>query len=221
MVERIKDLVIRTIISVEPKVTAMMQAHVAYPQNCYECFGFDVLLDENLRPWLVEVNTSPSLSSDSPLDKKIKTKLVTELFNVVGFRQYDRKTYKKDMEDRRQARLLGLDRAPPRTPMMNPPGTPQSTDLKNKKRDCLLKGQSPLENLNPEDLEMIVEAEVSGVGLTVKCARLNCTSRPKIVDPMSGSVFFRHRGLTFMTVFLSFHATLTCFCTSGSVGRAL
>ncbi|KAJ4458183.1 putative tubulin polyglutamylase TTLL4 [Paratrimastix pyriformis] len=43
---------------------------------CYELLGFDVLLDEQLRPWLLEVNTSPSLHSSSPLDKAIKEQLV-------------------------------------------------------------------------------------------------------------------------------------------------
>lgn len=34
--------------------------------------GVDILIDSNLKAWLMEVNVSPSLSSSSPLDKKIK-----------------------------------------------------------------------------------------------------------------------------------------------------
>ena len=41
--------------------------------NCFEIFGFDILIDSDLKPWLIEVNLSPSLSTDSPLDHEIKT----------------------------------------------------------------------------------------------------------------------------------------------------
>ena len=52
-------------------------------QNCFEVFGFDILLDSDLKPWLVEVNLSPSLSCDSPLDLAIKANLVADTFNLV------------------------------------------------------------------------------------------------------------------------------------------
>jgi len=42
------------------------------------------MFDENYKPWLMEVNLSPSLSCDSPLDHKIKATLVSDIFNLVG-----------------------------------------------------------------------------------------------------------------------------------------
>jgi len=214
VMNRIKDLVIRTIISVESKVSSMMQTHVAYPQNCYECFGFDVLLDETLRPWLVEVNTSPSLSSDSPLDKSLKTKLVVELFNLVGFRQYDRKTYKKDIEERRQARLLGFEKSAGKRPISAAGGI--SSEQKAKRRECLVRGQSPLENLSPEDLDMIAEAEVRELRLFL-VAGTTCLShlllrlcRGKMFVQRSGNEFFLLPPLICMINYLSTRATATC-----------
>ena len=53
--------------------------------NCFELLGFDILIDEKFKPWLLEVNLSPSLSTDTPLDFKIKSGLLSDLFNLVGF----------------------------------------------------------------------------------------------------------------------------------------
>ena len=41
-------------------------------------------MDEQLKPWLLEVNTSPSVACASPLDMDIKTAVLTDLLNVVG-----------------------------------------------------------------------------------------------------------------------------------------
>jgi len=46
--------------------------------------GFDILIDENLKPWLLEVNAAPSLSCESSLDLSIKSSLIRDLFNLVG-----------------------------------------------------------------------------------------------------------------------------------------
>ncbi|EER12102.1 hypothetical protein Pmar_PMAR019208 [Perkinsus marinus ATCC 50983] len=61
-------------------------------QNLMECgiYGFDILLDANLRPWLLEVNVCPSFSSSSRLDKRIKSQMIADAFTLVGFWPFDR-----------------------------------------------------------------------------------------------------------------------------------
>jgi hypothetical protein len=39
-------------------------------------YGFDVLIDNKLKPWLLEINVCASLSASSPLDKKIKFRFI-------------------------------------------------------------------------------------------------------------------------------------------------
>ena len=58
--------------------------------NCFELYGFDVILDQALKPWVLEVNVLPSLSSSSAFDKKIKTMLVCDTLTLVGIRGFDK-----------------------------------------------------------------------------------------------------------------------------------
>jgi hypothetical protein len=66
----------------------------------------DVLIDDQLTPWLVEFNTSPSLSSSSPLDKRIKNHLISNLFNLVGFVPYSRSKLKELTESEKKQRRI-------------------------------------------------------------------------------------------------------------------
>ena len=65
-------------------IFSAFEMHVPYRTNCFELLGFDILIDSNLKPWLLEVNLSPSLNTDMPLDLKIKGNLLADLFTLIG-----------------------------------------------------------------------------------------------------------------------------------------
>lgn len=50
-----------------------------------------MLIDTDLKPWLVEVNLSPSLACDSPLDLKIKHSLFVDAMNLICIKKFDRR----------------------------------------------------------------------------------------------------------------------------------
>lgn len=104
---RIKEVMIKTLISIEPHVYNATVRNTKHRNVCFELFGFDILLDSKLKPWLLEVNISPSLSSSSPLDKKIKTVLICDTLNLVGVTPYDRKLYDREQDQGTRKRLLG------------------------------------------------------------------------------------------------------------------
>ncbi|XP_063694154.1 tubulin monoglutamylase TTLL4-like isoform X5 [Bolinopsis microptera] len=82
---KIKNIVVKTIIASVPTVTSLSKSHCKYRHTCHELFGFDIFLDQHLKPWIIEVNISPSLHTSAPLDKHIKYGLVKDLFNTAGF----------------------------------------------------------------------------------------------------------------------------------------
>lgn len=81
---RIDEVIIKSILSIENTVFSAMEMTVPYRTNCFEVLGFDILLDNSLRPWLLEINLSPSLNTDSPLDLKIKGSMIADLFTMIG-----------------------------------------------------------------------------------------------------------------------------------------
>lgn len=50
----------------------------------FQLFGFDFLIDSNLDVWLIEVNLSPSLNCDALIDLKVKSKVISDLFHLIG-----------------------------------------------------------------------------------------------------------------------------------------
>ncbi|XP_035459318.1 probable tubulin polyglutamylase TTLL2 isoform X4 [Spodoptera frugiperda] len=66
-------------------LTLLAQAAGTPPaRNCFEFYGFDVLLDDCLKPWLLEVNLSPALASDCEADIVVKQPMLHELFDLLG-----------------------------------------------------------------------------------------------------------------------------------------
>ncbi|XP_052057768.1 tubulin polyglutamylase TTLL5-like isoform X16 [Mytilus californianus] len=86
---KIEDVIIKTIISVELPIATACKMFMPHKGNCFELYGFDVLVDDNMKPWVLEVNLSPSLACDSPLDSKIKTNMISDLLSMSGIVCHD------------------------------------------------------------------------------------------------------------------------------------
>ncbi|XP_023208193.1 tubulin polyglutamylase TTLL5 isoform X2 [Xiphophorus maculatus] len=84
LMRQVEDLIIKAVLSAELQIATACKMFVPHKSNCFELYGFDVLIDSNLKPWLLEVNLSPSLSCDAPLDLKIKASMISDMLSLVG-----------------------------------------------------------------------------------------------------------------------------------------
>lgn len=60
---------------------------------CFQIFGFDIMLDSDLKPWLIEVNHSPSFLADSALDLAIKKNLLRDTIHMLNLTNKRKKAY--------------------------------------------------------------------------------------------------------------------------------
>lgn len=51
---------------------------------CFQILGFDVMIDNHFKPWLIEVNASPSFETDTSLDYKIKKNVLGDAFGMLN-----------------------------------------------------------------------------------------------------------------------------------------
>jgi len=109
--ESIGAVLVKTVISILPSLRSfekrtMVRSKKGARYNCFEILGFDILLDADQQPWLMEVNHSPSLNLGTPLDVEVKTGLIKECLNMLAIDPHEQTNgLKRDLIESR-LRLL-------------------------------------------------------------------------------------------------------------------
>ncbi|XP_048727639.2 probable tubulin polyglutamylase TTLL9 isoform X8 [Ostrea edulis] len=60
-----------------------VQKIIINDKHCFEMYGYDILFDSDLKPWLIEINASPSLTASGKEDYELKFGLLNDLLNVL------------------------------------------------------------------------------------------------------------------------------------------
>eukprot|EP00792_Barthelona_sp_PAP020_P007088 TRINITY_DN3103_c0_g2_i1.p1 TRINITY_DN3103_c0_g2~~TRINITY_DN3103_c0_g2_i1.p1 ORF type:complete len:844 (-),score=162.77 TRINITY_DN3103_c0_g2_i1:51-2582(-) len=122
-VEQIKrmmhDLIVKTIISIQPHLKQEFYAVIGNRTDsfgCFEILGFDILLKEDLKPMLIEVNHSPSFRCDTPLDHTIKFNLIYDCMNLLCLSVKQKRKIIREQRRRFQSRVLGEKPSKKKTP---------------------------------------------------------------------------------------------------------
>ena len=77
IIGRIKDIIIDTYLAVKSEIN---QAHRT---NSYELLGYDFMIDEDFRIWLIEVNSNPYLGIPTKYIGKLLPQMIEDLFQIV------------------------------------------------------------------------------------------------------------------------------------------
>ena len=71
----IQNVIIRSLLGV--------QKVMIHDKACFELYGYDIMLDSDLTPWLIEVNASPSLSANTKEDYQLKCDMLHDCLDIV------------------------------------------------------------------------------------------------------------------------------------------
>ncbi|KAG7378933.1 hypothetical protein PHYPSEUDO_009295 [Phytophthora pseudosyringae] len=85
-VEQVK----RSIEEVVLKALLCGEDQIPFQVNSFDLLGYDILLDADLRPWLIEINSSPSMARDNDLDYQVKDAMMLDTLRVVDPLHFDR-----------------------------------------------------------------------------------------------------------------------------------
>ena len=105
----IKSVIIKTLISVQPSLShtyRYCQPDDLSNAMCFEILGFDIMLDAKCKPYLLEVNHSPSFSTDSPLDEKVKGELIRDTLRLLGISKKRKAMYSKNLKAHLDHRIM-------------------------------------------------------------------------------------------------------------------
>ncbi|CUG68096.1 tubulin-tyrosine ligase, putative [Bodo saltans] len=114
MWKKVEDVIIKTLLSIETDVAQQMRTafgplNPSGVNNCFELYGFDVLIRENFEPILMEVNIMPSLSTTcSLLDQRVKANMIAEMLTLVGSYSMDKKPLSKKSKEKKLADTIKM-----------------------------------------------------------------------------------------------------------------
>ncbi|KAL7746068.1 Tubulin polyglutamylase ttll6 [Sorochytrium milnesiophthora] len=121
----IKDIIVKTMITVQPELAKAFRSSVAASMGspCFELLGFDIMLDHCLRPYVIEVNHSPSLSCETKVDYATKDALLDDVFRMLRVPELNPKKWTRRERRQAKARLYA-----PRPTSPKPDETQQRQD---------------------------------------------------------------------------------------------
>jgi hypothetical protein len=89
--KRIRSVLAQTLVAHREPMLRISRHAGAHLGSCFELFGFDIVIDSGMRPWLIEANVSPGLgargtpgSAGLAFQRGVKNSMVGDLLELIG-----------------------------------------------------------------------------------------------------------------------------------------
>jgi len=90
--QQTREIIIKSLLAV--------QSEMESTPSSFDLVGYDILIDSNLKAWLIEINSSPSLARDNVLDDMVKQTLIDDTLDLISPMPFNRQKLIKVLERR-------------------------------------------------------------------------------------------------------------------------
>lgn len=107
---QVEDIFIKLIISVKNKLLKEISSSNLESSNFYHLIGFDIILDENLKAYLIEANRRCKFRTDNDVERYYSYNILADTFNILGLKPPKKKDKFKLLKKNIEDSLCELDR---------------------------------------------------------------------------------------------------------------
>lgn len=76
MIKQMQRIIVRSLLATRKIIDVNKRNH------CFELFGYDFIIDEDLNMWMIEVNTNPCLEESSDLLKMYLPRMIDDMLKL-------------------------------------------------------------------------------------------------------------------------------------------
>ena len=84
IMEQMKDIFIKTFISLDSDFIELLKNKHYQDRNLFQIYGLDLLIDENSKVYLLELNRNPSMRGGHAVADYIYENIIADILNIVG-----------------------------------------------------------------------------------------------------------------------------------------
>ena len=84
IMEQMKDIFIKTFISLNSDFIHLIKDNNLHDRNLFQLYGFDLLIDNNYKVYLLELNRNPSMRGGHAVADYIYENIIADTLNIVG-----------------------------------------------------------------------------------------------------------------------------------------
>lgn len=90
--DEICAVVVKSVLCAEHEMLAASRKFVRHRNTCFDLLGYDILLDDKFKPWIIEINHSPSMAPLTPMENAIKHGMLSGYFALADLALVHRET---------------------------------------------------------------------------------------------------------------------------------